>query len=142
MSYDGAFRSFAFYSEDYDLIGKRLFFLQAFLTDYPTTVSAVEEAFIEILNPCINPNLVLGTPQMTLQPYLYSGDSEKVQFTLSPFKVDPPTCNITYSCEIVSGPRLDLCNLRDGATEASFDPSTGNYSFKSGDIANYPAGSY
>ena len=72
MSYDGAFRSFAFYSEDYDLIGKRLFFLQAFLTDYPTTVSAVEEAFIKILNPCINPNLVLGTPQMTLQPYLYS----------------------------------------------------------------------
>lgn len=79
---------------------------------------------------------------MTLQPYMYTGNLEKVKFTLNPFKVDPPSCHIIYSCEVESGPRLDLCNVRDGVTQSSFDTSTGNFIFQSTDFANYPAGSY
>ncbi len=57
--------------------------------------------------------------------------------------VDPTAsvCPITYSCS-VSGPRTDICSISDGATVASFDSVTGNYEFKSIDMANYPAGAY
>ena len=46
MSYDPASHSFAFYSEDYNLIGSQEFTIQAFLTNFPTVVTAVESAFI------------------------------------------------------------------------------------------------
>ena len=116
MSYDTASRSFAFYSEDFDLIGSQEFTIQAFLIDHPTIVTTVEMAFIDISNPCPDPDLVLATPQMTLLPYKYTGASSKAQFTLNPFTVVPSTCPVLYSCEIVTGPRLDICTVNDGTT--------------------------
>jgi len=79
---------------------------------------------------------------MTLPPYSYTGVSSKVEFTLSPFTVDPPACAVTYSCEVVAGPRLDICTVNDGSTQATSDPSSGDYSFESTDMANYPPGTY
>ena len=48
---------------------------------------------------------------------------------------------IDYSCA-VTGPRTDICEIVDGDTVATFDPATGDYTFTSIDMANYPAGDY
>ena len=63
--------------------------------------------------------------------------------TLDQFIVDPDAtvCPIAYSCE-VAGPRTDMCSITDGDTVATFDPITGDYTFTSYDMANYPPGSY
>ena len=37
MSYDMSTRSFAFYSEDFNLIGDHEFSIEAYLTEYPVT---------------------------------------------------------------------------------------------------------
>ena len=57
----------------------------------------------------------------------------------------PADCGvIVYSCEVISGSRTDLCSVSDSATSTSgsFDPVTGNYSFKTYDLQSFPAGSY
>ena len=43
---------------------------------------------------------------------------------------------------MISGARLDLCDLIDGNSMSSFDTTTGHYEFKTTDIANYPPGDY
>ena len=43
---------------------------------------------------------------------------------------------------MVSGARLDLCDIVDGGTESIFDPLVGDYKFKSTDLTNYPPGDY
>ena len=54
---------------------------------------------------------------------------------------DATVCPITYSCA-VAGSRTDICEIVDGNTVATFDPATGDYTFTSFDMANYPAGGY
>ena len=65
-----------------------------------------------------------------------------MQFTLTPFVVDPEVCTFVYSCAMTAGPRTDLCSINDGDTHGVFNPTTGNYEFYSIDLANYPAGEY
>ena len=67
-----------------------------------------------------------------------------MQFTLTPFIVEPPVCTFTYSCVMTSGPGgvPDLCALTDGDSHGVFDPITGNYEFYSIDMATYIPGSY
>ena len=43
---------------------------------------------------------------------------------------------------MVSGARLDLCDIIDTGTEGDFTPRTGSYTFKSIDKVNYPPGDY
>ena len=68
--------------------------------------------------------------------------SPSFKFNLIAFEVHPPICPVTYSCEVISGPRTDICSVDDGGTQASFHPSTGNYEFESIDMLNYPPGVY
>jgi len=61
---------------------------------------------------------------------------------MNPFTPNPPICIPSYSCKVISGPRLDLCAISDGTTSGIFSEITGNYEFYSTDLANYPAGQY
>ena len=80
---------------------------------------------------------------MIVADYIYTGGSPKVIFTMNPFVPDPPVCTVTYSCSMVaSSPRTDLCQLIDGSTIGAFNTLTGDYSFQSTDLANYPKGLY
>ena len=65
-----------------------------------------------------------------------------MQFTMTPFQVEPPICTFTYSCAMTAGDRLDLCSIVDGDTQGVFDPINGNYEFFSIDMANYIPGQY
>lgn len=43
---------------------------------------------------------------------------------------------------MVSGARLDICDIIDGPTEGDFIPKDGAYTFKTTDVENYPPGEY
>ena len=57
MQYDTATRAYIFYSEDMSLIGLWYYTLEAHLTDYPVTRTAVEavKSTMDIIDPCIDP---------------------------------------------------------------------------------------
>ena len=67
-----------------------------------------------------------------------------VDFTPTGYTVDPILClpDMVYSCEVIMGPTLDICDVNDVLTQASIDPVTGRYTFQSTDMAGYPAGTY
>ena len=67
-----------------------------------------------------------------------------MQFTLTPYQVEPPVCPFTYSCAMRDGPVgvPDLCALTDGDSHGVFYAITGNYEFYSIDMAKYIPGSY
>ena len=146
MAYDTSSLTFDIYSENFALLGDRTFTVAAYLTNYPVTTSPKPDASqtIKITNPCLDPFSLTSTAQTSPADYYYSSASySKVQVTLAQYVVDPAAsvCPISYSCS-VSGPRTDICSISGGATVANFDTVTGNYEFKSIDMANYPAGAY
>ena len=96
------------------------------------------------MDPCPSPESVNSVPQTNPADYLYTGQSPKMQFTLTPFIVEPPVCTFAYSCVMTAGPAgmPDLCALTDGDSHGVFDPITGNYEFYSIDMANYVPGQY
>jgi len=63
-------------------------------------------------------------------------------FKMNPFIANPGICTPVYSCNMVSGPSLDLCAKADGTTQGVFSVITGNYEFYSTDMAKYPPGDY
>ena len=65
-----------------------------------------------------------------------------MQFTLTPFVVEPSICTFTYSCVVTAGERTDLCAINDGDTQSAFNAVTGNFEFYSIDMANYKPGQY
>ena len=147
MAYDTATRTFDIYSEDFALLGDRTFTVAAYLTEYPTsTKSPTPDASstIEIINPCLDPFSLTSTPQTDPADYIYKSTARPtVSVVLDQYIVDPDAsvCPITYSCE-VTGPRTDICSITDGDTVATFDSITGDYTFTSYDMANYPPGAY
>ena len=72
--------------------------------------------------------------------FTYAG---AVTFSLNPFVINPTTagCALTYSCSttFMSG-SFDLCNYSDSLTTATFDPSTGDFSFDTTDAALFGTG--
>ena len=64
---------------------------------------------------------------MLVEPYLFTGDTPELDFSINPFETDPPSCPVTYSCEVMVGPSFDMCQIIDGDTVGSFDSMTGNY---------------
>lgn len=145
MVYDADLRRFTIYSEDMDLIGKHPYSIEAHLTDYPVTRTRAQavKSTIEIVDPCIDPFSLTMPPAQTTPPdYYYTDDAPALEFKTSPFTVFPPVCEIEYSCRIISGQRLDLCQVSDGQTDGFFDPVTGEYFFMSYDTANYKPGTY
>lgn len=80
--------------------------------------------------------------QANPDPYFYKSVAvPKLLFNLSPYTVVPSICTFTYSCA-VNGSRTDICSTTDGDTVATFDSTTGDYTFTSYDMANYAAGDY
>ena len=69
-----------------------------------------------------------------------------MQFTLTPFVVEPTICTFTYACAMTGSPvaytGADLCAIDDGDTQSVFNVNTGNFEFYSIDMAKYPAGDY
>ena len=65
-------------------------------------------------------------------------------FELNAFNVDPPPCGIVYSCQLksTSPTKINICEINEALTVATFDSESGNYEFRSTDMAGYPAGSY
>ena len=60
-----------------------------------------------------------------------------------PFVVNPSGfCTVTYSCGMLTGARLDLCNLIDPAVTVSFDSITGDYQFSCSDMTVVTPGPY
>lgn len=110
MSYDAATRTFTFFSDDWAMIGDREFAVKA---HYAKTHQSVNDppasAFLEIFEPCY----LTAPEQMSMPPYFYSG--ELTQFFMNPFIIEPPLCDLEYTCEVVSAPReldtLDLCDV-------------------------------
>ena len=66
-------------------------------------------AMIEFVDPCPDPEFVLSAVQTNPPNYFYTGQAPSMQFSLSPFTVDPSICNFQYSCQIIAGHRFDLC---------------------------------
>ena len=47
---------------------------------------------------------------------------------MNPFFIDPPICDIEYTCEMQSSiVDIDLCNFNDGSTRGKFDSRSGDY---------------
>ena len=69
-----------------------------------------------------------------------------MQFTLTPFVVEPTVCVFTYACAMTDKPAAytgaDLCAINDGDSQSVFNANTGNFEFYSIDMAKYPAGEY
>ena len=139
MVYHQSNRTFGLYSEDFSLIGTRTVTLGASLSLYPAivTVDGVPPAMninqsvqIELLDPCSDPVVLYATDQGTAPSvYKYTGTTPRFDKYHIPFYVTPLACDFTYSCAMISGPRLDLCNIVDGTTVASFDTTSGDYYF-------------
>ena len=84
-----------------------------------------------------------ATSQKNPPKYYYTGDSPSLKFELNPFIVKDPSCEITYSCQLIQGPvKLDLCYIDEQGTFAKFDTATGNYIFQSTNRDKYPPGEY
>ena len=144
VGYDPANLQFTVYSEDFGLLGPKDLTVQAYLVEYTQIVSEVSTTTIEFLDPCPIPESVNSVTQTNPVDYLYTAQSPKMQFTLTPFLVEPPVCTFTYSCVMTDGPAgvPNLCALTDGDSHGVFDQISGNYEFYSIDMAKYKPGSY
>ena len=143
LSYDSASLTYAIYSEDRNLIGPNLIELQALFVQYPSVTSGSPvEIDLEIIDPCLDPFDLQAPTQDPVPDYYYTFDQPALTVNTKAFIVDPPVCGVTYSCQIVDGPRLDICDFSDGDTSSFFDPSTGDFRFMSTNIVDFEPGTY
>ena len=141
VGYNPVTLTHSIYSENFALLGTQPYTVTAALAEY-SSVSATANAQIEFLDPCPDPESVDSVIQTNPADYYYTAQAPKMQFTLTPFIVEPPICLFVYSCTITAGARSDLCFKNEGDTKGLLDQGTGNYEFYSIDMANYLPGSY
>ena len=85
---------------------------------------------IFVIDPCIAHAVLTPAvlPQTDPDVYWYTDASPAATFTMAPFTVSPAGfCSATHSCAVISGSRLDLCNLRTANSRGVFFTSSGNY---------------
>ena len=116
--------------------------IQAFLADYTEVVSGIETAFIDVINPCLSPIWISIPKQISQLTYYYSGDSPALSFQPEGVTVSPFICSFEYKCEIISGPRADLCNVVDGSTVGQFSVINGRFDFQSTSMQEFSSGTY
>jgi hypothetical protein len=64
-------------------------------------------------------------------------------FKMSPPVIIPSFCEPpVYTCAVTAGVRTDLCIITDKDTFGVFDSATGNYSFRTFNLIDYPEGVY
>ena len=70
-------------------------------------------------------------------------DASPVHFIMSPPAIIPSFCGPpVFICAMTAGARTDLCDITDDDTFGVFDASTGNYSFRTFNLFDYPEGVY
>ena len=57
-------------------------------------------------------------------------------------EVYPIFCPLSFECKILSGPRLDLCDVSEANSVGKFDETTGQFKFQSRDNSNFLPGLY
>ena len=138
MVYHQTNQTFGIYSTDFGLLGTTTLTMSGYLTDYPMITTVDGEApqtninqsvQIEITDPCPDPISLSATDQGDPLEYRYTGSTIRLEKSLIPFEVTPLVCQFTYECSMISGPRLDLCDITDGTSVGSFDPDSGDYFF-------------
>ena len=141
MSYDSLTNTFEIYSEDFDLMGFRQIEVQGYFVDHPLMTSTNLVTQIEIEHPCLRPAKVTAGDRPTPRPYYYTEGG--IDFYASTVSVDPPVCNITFSCisvQKLAGMDDNVrCNDPDTIT---FNPETGLLNFETFDIDKYSLGKY
>ena len=139
MSYNAADQSFGLYSEDIALIGIQEISVHAYLVDDLSVRSETLFTDIEIIDPCLYPDLLnIIIPNQTDPPrYMYTGSTPSLNFTPIPAVVDPYICLVdAYSCENLSKPipGADTCNFVFGLSVGTFEPTNGSFTFSSIDM--------
>ena len=76
------------------MIGDRKISISAYLTNYPSVVSAEPfvEATIEIIDQCATLKGINVPEQVDPVDYYYTGSSPALTFNLNPFMTDPADC--------------------------------------------------
>lgn len=74
---------------------RRLFPLSSAPDNPYTTTPLIDQAVIEVLDPCNNPFRL----EATLQTDVFWDYSGTLEFTTNPFIIDPTECPVTYTCE-------------------------------------------
>lgn len=146
---------FAFYSEDFDLIGDNVVVIQTDLPYTPVFQNTdnrrlqtnpyadnpyADQLILRVLNPCENPEtFIAAVSQSDLvgNPYQYTGSVslDGVGFQITPIVCEP---FVSIACSVKSSPvgASDICSA------ATFDSKTGGFSFDETDKTAYLPGSY
>ena len=78
---------------------------------------------VEILDICDDPIALTVQQGYQYEENYIHGQQQAFRWHESGvFSVDPPVCEITYSCSMINGPRMDLCDIQDDQTTGFFDP--------------------
>ena len=138
-----SYNIFSVSADDVAKVGVYPISYRVYYQNYPENFEdKINAATIVVTDPCSEPFGITATSQMFVEPYLFTGDSPSLDFLMNPFETDPPSCPVTYSCEMMLGASFDLCQVIDEDTVGSFDTATGNYQLKSTDIENFAEGHY
>ena len=110
----------------------------ASFTDTNYSQQTSHDFLVQLKSSCASATLTNPGQASTTNPadYYYSGAA---RFAINQFVTDPVSCSVSYACVMVDGPAgLDLCSYNDsGMTVATFDTSTGSYSFTSIDFPTF-----
>ena len=144
FTYDPAEQTLSTYTMLQGKVGSYPMVLQAKYDGATYSVAGTHSFTVNLLDPCIEGvATATAVPQTNPPPYYYTTDSPLAEMQLDPYLLSSPFCVTTYSCQVLSGPRLDICpGFTDGTTVATFSSANGDYTFNSYDIVNYPAGDY
>ena len=94
-------------------------------------------AWLNIIDPCIDPKGIVAPEQINPPAYLY--DRKPFSFTpYPPFESVPPGCDITYTC--LGTDSLDVRCFIPLVT--TFDEIDGTWTFQTSDMEKYPVGTY
>lgn len=154
-SQDDTVINFAFYSEDFDLIGDNLVVIQTNLPYTPVVQNSdyrrlqtnpyadnpyADQLILRVLDPCENPETFIAAESqsdLVGNPFQYNGS---VSLDGIGFEITPTVCEprVSIACSVSNSPvgASDICSA------ATFDTMTGAFSFDETDKAAYPPGSY
>ena len=97
---------------------------------------------IEAPEVCKDSIITVGD-QPNPEQYLYTGNEQSFKYVINSFSIEPEECGpVSYTCEVIDGPRTDLCHLNEGSSAGTFDPITGAFEFVTYDVSGIPAGDY
>lgn len=108
-------REWTFQSNNQTLEGvDATFTTTGWLADYPKTATAPkaeESGTISFLNPCLDPFTFTKEGVIQTNPGLDDYSGTPIVFTLSPFTITPPRCEIQYECVEVFRKDMEMSNI-------------------------------